>query len=256
MRRQARQPAADRRGSRQRAAAATRFTLVWSGWDPGAPRANGGLGLDAPIATNNGAPIVRRIREEFISGTRGGELEQFRLSYEAASRDDARADGAAHARPRRGSRSAFEFVDARTVQLCRQERCRSPARSTNCIIQRRNPRVLGIGFAATRDHRQPSAQQRGGTRPARPASDPRSGFRHLAGRPLSARSPRTGLQSRRSGCARVRWRVHPCRRHRPGVLQHRVRPAGAHAHLARGSRFPRGGVLRFADRRADARRRQ
>ena len=36
------------------------FTLVWSGWDAGAPRANGGLGLDAPIATDNGAPIVRR----------------------------------------------------------------------------------------------------------------------------------------------------------------------------------------------------
>ncbi len=50
------------------------FTLVWSGWDPGAPRANGGLGLDAPVATDNGAPIVRRIREEFISGTRGGDL--------------------------------------------------------------------------------------------------------------------------------------------------------------------------------------
>ena len=63
------------------------FTLVWSGWDPGAPRANGGLGLDAPIATNNGAPVVRRIREEFISGTRAGPLERFRLSYETASRE-------------------------------------------------------------------------------------------------------------------------------------------------------------------------
>ena len=63
------------------------FTLVWSGWDPGAPRANGGLGLDAPIATNNGAPIVRRIREEFISGTRLVRWRRFRLSYEAASRE-------------------------------------------------------------------------------------------------------------------------------------------------------------------------
>src|SRR6185437_7147171 len=63
------------------------FTLVWSGWDPGAPRANGGLGLDAPVATNNGTPIVRRIREEFISGTRGGDLQRFRTSYETASLD-------------------------------------------------------------------------------------------------------------------------------------------------------------------------
>jgi hypothetical protein len=60
------------------------FTLVWSGWDPGAPRANGGLALDAPIATDDGAPIVERIREEFVSGTRLGVLETFRLSYEAA----------------------------------------------------------------------------------------------------------------------------------------------------------------------------
>src|SRR3984957_20379012 len=65
------------------------FTLVWSGWDPGAPRANCGLGLDAPVATDGGAPIVQRIREDFISGSRGGGLEQFRLSYDAASRDDA-----------------------------------------------------------------------------------------------------------------------------------------------------------------------
>ncbi len=72
------------------------FTLVWCGWDPGAPRANGGLGLDAPIATNNGAPIERRIREEFISGTRGGNLERFRLSYEAASRRRCRIDRPPH----------------------------------------------------------------------------------------------------------------------------------------------------------------
>ncbi len=48
------------------------FTLVWSGWDPGAPRANGGLALDAPVATEDGAPITQRIREEFVSGTRLG----------------------------------------------------------------------------------------------------------------------------------------------------------------------------------------
>src|SRR5580700_2149295 len=45
------------------------FTLVWSGWDAGAPRINGGLALEAPVATDDGAPIVRRIREEFVSGT-------------------------------------------------------------------------------------------------------------------------------------------------------------------------------------------
>ena len=124
------------------------FTLVWSGWDPGAPRANGGLGLDAPIATNNGTPIVRRIREEFISGSRGGELTQFRLSYEAATRDDAvltaRRTQTAPRRP-----VAFEFVDARTVRLT--QGVPEPGSIYELRYNATNPRVLGIGFAATRD---------------------------------------------------------------------------------------------------------
>jgi len=136
------------------------FTLVWSGWDAGAPRANGGLGLEAPVATDGGAPITRRIREEFISGSRGGVLEQFRLSHEAASRDDAvltvrRTQTA----PRRAV--AFGFVDARTVRLA------EGAPELGSIYELRysatDPKVLGIGFAATRDlisHLRASAEGR------------------------------------------------------------------------------------------------
>src|SRR5262245_43345674 len=41
------------------------YTIVWSGWDPDAPRANMGLGLTAPIATNeDGEPIIDMVREE------------------------------------------------------------------------------------------------------------------------------------------------------------------------------------------------
>jgi hypothetical protein len=124
------------------------FTLVWAGWDPGAPRANGGLGLDAPIATDNGAPIVRRIREEFISGTRGGDLRQFRLSYEAVRRDTAvltvRRTQTAPRQP-----VAFEFIDARTIQLV--QGMPEPGSIYELRYDATNPRVLGIGFAATRD---------------------------------------------------------------------------------------------------------
>ena len=35
------------------------YALVWSGWDPGAPRANGGLGADFPAAMQNGRPDRR-----------------------------------------------------------------------------------------------------------------------------------------------------------------------------------------------------
>jgi len=125
------------------------FTLVWSGWDPGAPRANGGLGLDAPVATDDGKPIVRRIREEFISGTRGGDLAQFRLSYEAAARDDAvltvRRTQPAERRP-----VACEFIDVRTLRLA-QGASPEPGSIYELRYLATAPRVLGIGFAATRD---------------------------------------------------------------------------------------------------------
>ena len=45
------------------------LTLVWSGWDR-ARRAPMAGWIGCAVATDNGAPIVRRIREEFISGTR------------------------------------------------------------------------------------------------------------------------------------------------------------------------------------------
>ena len=125
------------------------FTLVWSGWDAGAPRANGGLGLDAPVATDNGAPIVRRIREEFISGTRGGDLQQFRLSYEAATRDDAVLT-VRRTQTARRQNVAFEFVDARTVRLA-QNALPEPGSIYELRYDATKPRVLGIGLAATRD---------------------------------------------------------------------------------------------------------
>ena len=129
------------------------FTLVWSGWDPGAPRANGGLGLDTPVATNNGAPIVRRIREEFISGTRGGVLERFRLSYETASLDprDARLTVRRTQTAPRRDVPAWEFVDTRTVRLQPEGTLPEPGSIYELYYQATKPRVLGIGFAATRD---------------------------------------------------------------------------------------------------------
>ena len=52
------------------------FTLLWTGWDPGAPKSTG-LSLDVPTI----AGLTQPIREEFISGTRLGTHENFRLSY-------------------------------------------------------------------------------------------------------------------------------------------------------------------------------
>src|SRR4029079_2597884 len=105
------------------------FTFVWSGWDPDAPTRGGGLSMKPVIATNGGAPIVRAIREEFVSGTRardegdGGSRTEgavFRLTYEAATLDTKeakltvrRSEGA----PRRDiPASGWAFVNERSIQ--------------------------------------------------------------------------------------------------------------------------------------------
>jgi hypothetical protein len=124
------------------------WTIVWSGWDPDAPRANMGLGLTAPVATDNGAPIVSLVVDEFVSGTRGGLLETFKLSYEMASQDGARLT----VRERQADPKhdvAWTAVDAKTIKLA--EGKPKPGFIYEFTYQGTKPKVQGLGFAATRD---------------------------------------------------------------------------------------------------------
>src|SRR5438105_4746949 len=98
------------------------YSLVWSGWDPGAPRANHGLGAEFPAALENGKPMVRRIRDEFHFGTRApGDGSMRRLLYPAASTDQPRARLTVRDResdPRREiPRGEWAFVDERSIRL-------------------------------------------------------------------------------------------------------------------------------------------
>ncbi|HEX2826663.1 MAG TPA: alpha/beta hydrolase domain-containing protein [Burkholderiales bacterium] len=134
------------------------YTFAWSGWDPDAP----GLRMKPVVATNNGAAIMRRIREEFVSGTRardegdGGSRadgNSFRLTYEAASLDTNAArltvrrtdDG----QRREVAATAWRYADARTIQLTGGKP--EPGSIYELQYPAKNPRVLGIGMAATRD---------------------------------------------------------------------------------------------------------
>ncbi|HBK07770.1 MAG TPA: hypothetical protein DDZ81_18270 [Acetobacteraceae bacterium] len=116
------------------------FSLLWSGWDPGAPKATG-LSLDVPAIDDFTQPI----REEFVSGTRLGVHEAFKLAYEAV--------GPASVTVRRTQMAArvpvaSDMLDQRTVRPL------API-ETGSIYEVRytatKPPVLGIGFAATRD---------------------------------------------------------------------------------------------------------
>ncbi len=124
------------------------WTIVWSGWDPDAPRANMGLGLTAPVATEDGKPIVQTVHDEFVSGTRGGTIEVFKLSYEMASPDGARLT----VRERQADTPqdvAWTPIDGRSIKLADGKP--KPGYLYEFTYPGTKPKVQGLGFAATRD---------------------------------------------------------------------------------------------------------
>ena len=152
------------------------YTMVWNGWDPDAPRSNAGLAMKPVIATNGGAPIVRVIRDELQSGTRSPRRETFRLTHEAATLDQTKAKLTVRrneADPRREiPASGWAYVNAREIRLLSQGAQPEPGSIYEFHYPATNPRVLGIGLAATRDLvsflRYESADSKGNANPARP----------------------------------------------------------------------------------------
>jgi hypothetical protein len=131
------------------------FTLVWSGWDPDAPRDGAGLAMSAPIATDQDRPIVSKIREELVSGTRGPLAATFRLSYPAAIADPKQATLTVRRKqaypPAAIPAEGWEFADAQQIRLLPAGTKPAPGSLYELTYQATAPKVLGIGFAATRD---------------------------------------------------------------------------------------------------------
>ncbi|MGE0225688.1 MAG: alpha/beta hydrolase domain-containing protein, partial [Acetobacteraceae bacterium] len=120
------------------------FSLLWTGWDAGAPK-DTGLWLDVPAIDG----LTRRIREEFVSGTRLGVHQAFRLSHEAATQD-------ATVTVRRAQTAErwpvpFAFADARTIRLLPEGTAAETGSIYEIHYDATKPRVQGVGFAATRD---------------------------------------------------------------------------------------------------------
>jgi Alpha/beta hydrolase domain len=131
------------------------YTIVWSGWDPDAPRNNNGMTMKPVIATDNGAPIVRTVRNELVSGTRITLRETFRLTDEAATLDQSQATLTVRRReadPRvTVPASGWAYVNSREIRLLPAGNKPEPGSIYELHYPAKNPRVLGIGFAATRD---------------------------------------------------------------------------------------------------------
>ncbi|MEO7726997.1 MAG: alpha/beta hydrolase domain-containing protein [Burkholderiales bacterium] len=162
------------------------YTLAWSGWDSEAPRTANGMAMKPVIATADGKTIVRLIRDELVSGTRTrvdppkpGEpprAQTFKLSYEAATLDQSQAKLTA----RRGETderveipaARWAYAGPRALELLPAGTQPEPGTLYEFHYPAKDPRVLGIGMAATRDLisflRNDAADSKGNANPARP----------------------------------------------------------------------------------------
>ena len=156
------------------------YTLVWSSLDPDAPRSNNGMSMKPVFATNNGAPIVRTIRDEIINDTRSRapatkdapKWKTMRLTHEAAALDQAQAKltaRRAEADPRvEIPASSWKYVNAREIALLPEGTNPQPGTIYEFHYPAKNPKVLGIGLAATRDLISFLRHDQSASNPARP----------------------------------------------------------------------------------------
>jgi len=139
------------------------YSLVWSGWDSEAPRASNGMSMSAVIASDNGKPIVRLIRDEIITETRDradppkpGEAPRkqlLKLYYDAATLEQSEA----RLTMRRGEKdprveipaARWAWAGPRALELIGGNP--EPGVIYEFHYKAKDPRVLGIGLAATRD---------------------------------------------------------------------------------------------------------
>jgi hypothetical protein len=126
------------------------YTIVWSGWDPDAPRTAGGMAMKSPVVPG----VVRVIRDELVSATRGPVLQSFRLNYEAASLDKSQAKLTTRRKekdPREPvPAEGWEYVNAREIRLLPPYKM-AVGSLYEFHYPAKYPKVLGIGFAAVRD---------------------------------------------------------------------------------------------------------
>ena len=127
------------------------WTMVWAGWDPDAPKSNSGMAMKVPVVPN----VSRMIRDELVNGTRAPQAGVFRLSYEAATTEPAKS----RLTMRRGEKDArvevpasgWAYVNPREITLLPVGTRPAPGTLYELTYPAKDPKVLGIGFAATRD---------------------------------------------------------------------------------------------------------
>ena len=128
------------------------YTIVWSGWDPDAPRANGGLGDEAGDRDRRRqAYRARDPRRTSIRHARSRGARHFASQHEAASQDQSQAKLTV----RRGERRSAPEIPggglglrqfARDPAAAAGHEARARARSTNFTIPRQTPACSASGW--------------------------------------------------------------------------------------------------------------
>ncbi|HXV47635.1 MAG TPA: alpha/beta hydrolase domain-containing protein [Candidatus Binatia bacterium] len=150
------------------------YTIVWCGWQGDLMPLKNWLVLNVPVATNDGKPIVSRVRTEIVVDEKGIKSQPLSAdervkSYAAASRDKSRAsltvreksygkripvpptewEFAACVKDPRGGK---EMIKASGNDLYLHLRSGfKPGHIYEFIYRAQNPLVLGLGFAVARD---------------------------------------------------------------------------------------------------------
>lgn len=137
------------------------YTIVWTGWDATAAAGNGRLTIAAPIASEDGTPIVGPSLEEIMAENArhvapGAEVLTWPLTYPAATLDQAEAT--LTVRQYRGdtptviSSAEWRYLDASTIGLLPAgKKPFARGRIYQFVYPATNPIVSGVGFAAVRD---------------------------------------------------------------------------------------------------------
>lgn len=148
------------------------YTIVWCGWQGDLMPLRNWLVLNVPIATNNGEPIVSKVRTEIVVDEKGVKSQPLSAdervkSYEAASHDKSQATLTVREKSY-GQRisvppSEWEFAaytrDLRTGKAVVKPSATdlylragfTPGHIYEFIYPAKNPLVLGLGFAVVRD---------------------------------------------------------------------------------------------------------
>ncbi len=129
------------------------FTLLWMGWQWDVPE--GRMRMEIPIATNNGQPIFGWVRGNFIPGTNLKSAliaDRGHRPYPIVDPDSAEHRLLVRTLPtdppREIARATWRFTDAGTVTA---DRGFEAGLIYDVVYRARDPRVIGVGLAGTRD---------------------------------------------------------------------------------------------------------